>query len=677
MGLTGDLTMAEAKGLGEELLTEIVATTQLSRQLVRRRLDSAPRNAWIRKIFVDEWPDLAGELANQTVASAKANDLVGMIAKVTKLDYRTVQFVLDQVSGRTHVPNAFEFAWPGKVDSEKREELIREFLSNQNVATIRRYDLFAELASTLGLEEQFLRNTLSAHRGHKLFKNIRAEAAVVPTGPDLAEEAESDDEDERKVLSLIPEDGTSIGNGSLRDRLGWEEGKYLPVRARLLEKGLIWLGKGRGGSVMLASGWRESRRRELLALVPDDGTAISNLTLIRQLEWEESFYGEIKMQLVEEGLLQIGKGRGGSVFRPSFPSPPKRPVMASTAEPSTMTTLTSAKLAASHRIEIPSKTEPQNGVVDAVRSYPAFTGRVVAPPVAAPAAFVVPPAAPGGLSFPPPLLEAYRQNKLAVLFGSGLSPTKNAGGPFPTWRELPERLLDQALQQGVMSQRKADAHREVFASGHVSLNAMLTGLEGIKSELADARKYQIALDAIFCPENATSGDAHHALVDLGVNVLVTTNYDQLLEFAEGPPRRSVYTWQEADSALSRIKGGHKVLFKIHGTADREKTVVMTRREYDKAAGNDGYKEIMRHLLQSYTFLLVGYGINDPCDLDMAFSFSLSAFGSAANAHYALMKDDATHTDVDRWQRELNVKVVPYEDHAHLPAILRALRAHKS
>ena len=618
MGLTGDLTVAEARGLGEELLAEIVETTRLSRKLVRQRLDGAQRNARIRKIFVDEWPDFVGELINQTVANAKANDLGGMIAHVTKLDHRTVQFVLDQASGRTHVPNAFEFAWPGKVDSERREELIRELLSNQTVATIRQYDLFAELASALGREEQVVRNTLSAHRGHKLLKNIPADAAVVATGPVLAEaDAESDDEYERKMLSFIPEDGTAIGNGSLRDRLGWDEDKYLPVRARLLDGGSIWLGKGRGGSVMLA-----------------------------------------------------GKGRGGSVVRPPSPAPSKPPVMTGTVGPSTMTPPAPTKLPVSRSGEVPRRTEHQSGIADAEQGYSKFAGDGAARSVAAPAVPVVR----GDFPFPPPLLDAYRQNKLAILFGSGLTPTKKAGGPFPTWRELPDRLLDQALQQGVMGQPEVDLRRPVFAHAHGSLEAMLADLDPVKVKLRAARKYQIALEAIFCPNNAASGDVHRALVNLGVSVLVTTNYDQLLEHTEGSPR-SVYTWQEADSALSRIKGGHKVLFKIHGTADREKTVVMTRQEYYEAARNDGYKEIMRYLLQSYTFLLVGYGINDPCDLDMAFSFNLSAFGSAANAHYALMKD-ATETDIDRWQRELNVKVMPYEEHTHLPDILRALRAHK-
>lgn len=163
--MTGDLTVAEARGLGDELLAEIVETTRLSRQLVLRRLEGGQKNARIRSIFVDEWPDLAGELNQQTVASARVNDLAGMIAHVTNLGPRTVQLVLDQTSGRSHVPNAFEFAWPGKVDSDKRGDWLREYLSNQTVATIRQYDLFAELASALGREESDVRRVLSTHRG--------------------------------------------------------------------------------------------------------------------------------------------------------------------------------------------------------------------------------------------------------------------------------------------------------------------------------------------------------------------------------------------------------------------------------------------------------------------------------------------------------------------------------
>ena len=331
---------------------------------------------------------------------------------------------------------------------------------------------------------------------------------------------------------------------------------------------------------------------------------------------------------------------------------------------------------------------------DVERRYQEITGRLppaaVAPvavavaayaPAAAPAPAPTTPAAPlpslafPGFTFPAPIVDAYRRGELAVLFGSGLSPTRFSGGPFPTWRELPERLLDEALRLGVLTRAQADARRAVFTSGPLPLEAMLTELDAIKVALRGARQYQQALDAIFSPPGAAHRDVHRALAELSVDVLATTNYDELMEHAEGPPARGVYTWQDADNALARIRAGRKVLFKIHGTVDKEKTVVMTRREYDDIARDQGYQQTMRYLLQRYTFLLIGYGINDPYDLDLVFSLNAEDFGAAASPHYALMKG-ASQNDTDRWQASLNVQVVPYASHDDLPAILRALRATK-
>lgn len=51
------------------------------------------------------------------------------------------------------------------------------------------------------------------------------------------------------LLRHVPEDGSSIGNITLRDILGWEEEKYFRVRQRLIDNGELEVGGGRGGSV--------------------------------------------------------------------------------------------------------------------------------------------------------------------------------------------------------------------------------------------------------------------------------------------------------------------------------------------------------------------------------------------------------------------------------------------
>jgi type I restriction enzyme M protein len=56
-----------------------------------------------------------------------------------------------------------------------------------------------------------------------------------------------------KFTEILQELGGSSGNGRLRETLGWQEETYWNVHAELLEEGLISTGRGRGGSVILAA----------------------------------------------------------------------------------------------------------------------------------------------------------------------------------------------------------------------------------------------------------------------------------------------------------------------------------------------------------------------------------------------------------------------------------------
>src|SRR5436309_1020465 len=54
-----------------------------------------------------------------------------------------------------------------------------------------------------------------------------------------------------ELLSFVPKDGTSIGNGNLLAKLGWDLDQYQKIRAELVEDKILQLGRGRGGSVSL------------------------------------------------------------------------------------------------------------------------------------------------------------------------------------------------------------------------------------------------------------------------------------------------------------------------------------------------------------------------------------------------------------------------------------------
>jgi hypothetical protein len=205
-------------------------------------------------------------------------------------------------------------------------------------------------------------------------------------------------------------------------------------------------------------------------------------------------------------------------------------------------------------------------------------------------------------TFPPPLLDAHRSKKLALCIGSGLSLSTGVQGNFPTWTQLPQRLLEACGRQGVLDAESIQTRRTLFTK-RMRLEVMLAELGTLRTALD--RGYQNALNDIFRPADATPGLVHKIIAQLAAGAILTTNYDGLIEELRETPRRHAYTWKEADLALNDLMSGRRVLFKIHGTAERHDTVVLTEREYDKARTDKSYQSVLRHLLQEYTVLFLG------------------------------------------------------------------------
>ncbi len=127
--------------------------------------------------------------------------------------------------------------------------------------------------------------------------------------------------DDETLLTLVPEDGTPVGNKSLRERLAWEPDYYFEVRDRLVERKILSIGRGRGGSVY---------RLKLIpvAKAPEEQVA----TVLRQYRTERELYKPVE-EALRDGwskalrhsnyLVQItgGQGRratGGMWTRPDI-----------------------------------------------------------------------------------------------------------------------------------------------------------------------------------------------------------------------------------------------------------------------------------------------------------------------------------------------------------------------
>src|SRR5437870_3520443 len=63
----------------------------------------------------------------------------------------------------------------------------------------------------------------------------------------------SDDRRKQRLLQAIPADGTAVGNKYLAKSLGWALDSYFKLRNELVSDGKVGIGRGRGGSVRRVS----------------------------------------------------------------------------------------------------------------------------------------------------------------------------------------------------------------------------------------------------------------------------------------------------------------------------------------------------------------------------------------------------------------------------------------
>lgn len=273
-----------------------------------------------------------------------------------------------------------------------------------------------------------------------------------------------------------------------------------------------------------------------------------------------------------------------------------------------------------------------------------------------------------GIPIPAAVKKAYQENKLVVFVGSGLSLGRDVVGNFPSWGELPQRLLDACERYEVLTPNAIQAKRVIFEAP-MNLEQMLRELDTLRGALN--RKYRRALNEIFRPKDAKPGAVHEAVMALGVLAVLTTNYDSLLEIAEKSGHRPCYTWKDATSVLADLQEGRKVLFKIHGSAERHDSVIMSYLEYEGARNDKAYQSVVNYLLQDNVFLFIGYGMNDPLDLDRALGGNVDSFQEASQRHYVLLRQ-ASQTDIDRYERNFNVQVIAYTEHEQVPQFLYEL-----
>ena len=197
---------------------------------------------------------------------------------------------------------------------------------------------------------------------------------------------------------------------------------------------------------------------------------------------------------------------------------------------------------------------------------------------------------------------------------------------------------------------------------------LLRDIDGLRARLGP-QYYGRAIYDIFLPKIRATGIANRLVFQLQAQRILTTNFDPILNYA-APVGTPTYTWKEVAQAHAYVSqaGGLAPLLKVHGCAYRADTLVLSVADYEKVAADDVYRDFIRWLLHGEPVLFLGFGLNDPFDLDRAIR-SAELAGPGHGPMFVLTHADGVEAIRKRHE---SVHCLPYTNHADVPAIMAAL-----
>jgi hypothetical protein len=252
---------------------------------------------------------------------------------------------------------------------------------------------------------------------------------------------------------------------------------------------------------------------------------------------------------------------------------------------------------------------------------------------------------------PPRLIEAARKHALVPLVGAGVS--RQAGAGFPSWNGLLLEMSEIAVSRGYITAAEGTELGALLQRGQSSMAA-----EALRYSFP-VDEYETILEERFNPKGVNPAEVHRALFKLRPPVILTTNYDRLLEDAYAEEYRraaQVLTYRDAVVVQKNLQSGRSpedrpIVFKIHGTIDQPDGIVLSERDYRKLIHNQpGYRIVLSAIFLTQVILMLGFSFADP-ELRLLLEEHRESLKNRAHPDYIFLARDAISSVEARRLRE--------------------------
>ncbi len=181
-------------------------------------------------------------------------------------------------------------------------------------------------------------------------------------------------------------------------------------------------------------------------------------------------------------------------------------------------------------------------------------------------------------------------------------------------------------------------------------------------------EYESFLVDQFDPPDAFPAEIHRQAFRLNPPLIITTNYDRLLEdaFASRYERAAtVFTYREAASVQRLLQSGNRsgrpVIFKLHGSIDEVEGIVLSERDYRKLLyENPGYRLVLSAIFLTHVVVFLGFSFGDP-ELRLLLEQHRESLKHRSHPDYILLPASSTSSIERRRLREdFGLQVIGYD-----------------
>lgn len=275
------------------------------------------------------------------------------------------------------------------------------------------------------------------------------------------------------------------------------------------------------------------------------------------------------------------------------------------------------------------------------------------------------------------LRDAHRNGNLIPVVGAGFA---SATANLPSWPSL--------LSAGV-SYVNDQLHRPVPPSQVKALESLADSgdlpeaFSYLQRVLAhedeshyDSVDYQGFFNDVFHDVEVKSVSLPSALRAIRARVVLTTNYDLLLEELKITPGSQSTTWLNPAAIRSMLRSGSGVVH-LHGRYDIPRSIILSTADYQRLVTDDDATAVAQAAFHSGILLFIGSSVSGVGDPHMSkilseFSRMTGRTGGEEAPHVALVKGRPPGVEIARL-RKLGIEALSFgNDYCDLPPFLNKL-----